>query len=161
MLTSRNAVPKEARYIGLCAMLCQPDIWSSLSELAWVFLDKAMCLEGVLGFPWEFLFFFKWKIEYVIGGIWRGQQVPAACLGGELHFLLLCQSVLIFMERSAYWDLVVSSYNASCGIRHILKNMSLYNVLCVLHRDPLWACPSLLQAVDLLCWIFVGLPVTL
>lgn len=63
-------------------MLRQPDIWTSLSELAWVFLDKAMCPEGALGFPWEF---FLWKIDCEMSGIWRGQQVPAACLGGELH----------------------------------------------------------------------------
>lgn len=62
-------VPEEARYLRLCAMLCQADIWTSLSELAWVFLDKAMCPEGVLGFPWEF---FLWKIDYEMSGIWRG-----------------------------------------------------------------------------------------
>lgn len=56
VFTRENTVPKEVHYIRLCAMLCQPDIWTSLSELAWVFLDKVMCLKGALGFPWEFLF---------------------------------------------------------------------------------------------------------
>lgn len=96
-------------------MLRQPDIWTSLSELAWVFLDKAVCPEGVLGFPWEF---FLWKIDYEMSGIWRGQQVPAACLGGELHVSLMLVYAN-FMDHPVYWDPVVSLYdcsNASCNV---------------------------------------------
>lgn len=84
-------------------MLCQPDIWAGLSELPRIFPDKAMCPQGVLGFPWDDFFFFPWKVAYEMSGIWRGLQVPAACLGGELH--LSCAD---FMDHPAHRDHVAT-----------------------------------------------------
>lgn len=56
VFTSRAAAPTQEHQSRLCAMLCQPGSWAGLSELPGIFLDKAMCPQGVLGFPWEGFF---------------------------------------------------------------------------------------------------------
>lgn len=74
VFTSGIAVPKEVHYIRLCAMLRQPDIWTSLSELAWVFLDKAMCPQGVFGFPWDFF-----SMEDRLRNEWHLARIASPC----------------------------------------------------------------------------------